>query len=85
MSQDSDIIQAGKNATRVEEIAWRVNDSSRPYYWEDAGTSSNLCYPPPGSGAFTVDGGIYSIYVWVKDDYCENGSSEFAYIEIIGD
>ena len=76
--------QAGRNASRVEEIAWRINDSSPPYYWEDASNSSNWCYPPGDSGPFTVDGGIYTIHLWVKDDYCENGSTNFAYIEIIG-
>ena len=75
--------QAGENATQVEEIAFRSNDSSRPYYWEDATNSSNRYYPPPGE-TFTVREGIHTIYLWVKDDYCENGSTNFAYIEIIG-
>jgi hypothetical protein len=75
--------QAGSHATQVEEIAFRVNDSSQPYYWEDASSISNWYYPPTGE-TFTVGGGIYSIYVWVKDDYCEYGSTNFAYIEIVG-
>lgn len=79
------VFQPGKNASQVEEIAWRVNDSSRPYYWEDATNSSNWCYPPQDDLPFRVEGGIYTVYLWVKDDYCENGSTNFAYMEIVGD
>jgi hypothetical protein len=60
-----------------------MNDSSRPAYWEDATNNSNWYYPPSGE-TFTVREGIYTVYLWVKDDYCENGSTNFAYIEIIG-
>jgi hypothetical protein len=77
------VFQPGRNATQVEEIAFRVNDSSRPVYWEDATNSSNWYYPPTGE-TFTVRGGIYTIYLWVKDNYCEYGSTNSAYIEIIG-
>jgi hypothetical protein len=76
--------QPGRNATYVDGIVFRVNNPDPPLYWEDATDASNLYYPPLGD-EFRVREGIYSIYVWVKDDYCENGSSNYAYIEIIGD
>jgi hypothetical protein len=76
--------QPGKSATSVEGIAFRVNNPERPYYWEDAASTSNLHYPGVYE-AYTVEPGLTAIYVWVKDDYCENGSTNFAYIEIAGD
>ena len=72
-----------RNATAVEEIAFNVNDPGQPYYWEDATDPTSWCYPPAGE-AFTVEHGIYTIYLWARDDYCEYGSTNSAYIEIIG-
>jgi hypothetical protein len=73
----------GPSATSVQEIAFQLNDPSQPWYWEDATDYSNRCYPP-GSGIFTVSEGINTIYVWVRDDYCEYGSTNSARMEIIG-
>jgi hypothetical protein len=75
----------GTYATYVDGIAFLVNDPEPPYYMEDASNPSNRHYPPLGDPAFIVGQGIFSIHVWVRDDYCEYGSTNHAYIEIIGD
>ena len=75
----------GTYATYVGGITFRVNDSGRPYYFEDAVRPTNSYYPGVDEPAFEVRPGIYSIYVWVQDDYCEYGSTNYAYIEVIGD
>jgi hypothetical protein len=77
--------EPGPNATYVEGITFRVNDDTRPYSLEDASNPSNWHYPGVEEPPFVVHSGIYSVYVWVRDDYCEYGSTNHAYIEIIGD
>jgi hypothetical protein len=73
----------GKYATEVTDIAFKFNDSTEPGSWLDAGREGNTIYPADG-GIFMVPPGINVLYVWVRDDYCDFGSTRRAEIRIEG-
>lgn len=73
----------GPYATKVTHIAYLVNDPGIPAYWLDASDEDNRLYPPAGE-FFIVLPGISTVYVWARDDYCEFGSENTAYIRIRG-
>jgi hypothetical protein len=73
--------QPGPYAEEVTHIAYMVNDTGIPGAWKDAGVNSNRFYPPSGE-VYTAPFGVTTIYVWVRDDYCEFGSTNTAVIII---
>jgi hypothetical protein len=73
----------GKYASRVEKIQYVEDDPSEPASWMDATKTDSWCYPK-GEEGLTVGLGYKTIYVWVKDDYCEFGSTRRAHITIEG-
>lgn len=74
----------GSYARNVVGIAYVVNDPEEPGgWWYDYAELENRCYPP-GSQGIRVALGRNTYYVWVKDDYCEDGSKARAYIIING-
>jgi len=75
--------ERGPYAERLTHIAYLINDTGIPGAWKDAGVNSNRFYPPSGQ-VYTAREGITTIYVWVKDDYCEFGSTNTAVIMIRG-
>jgi len=74
----------GRYATKVTHIAFLENDPGKPGSWRDATKDENLAYPE-GDEIFTVQVGMNYVFVWVKDDYCEFGSTAMAYIIISGE
>ena len=75
--------ERGPYAEEVTHIDYLVNDSGIPGAWKDARVNANRFYPPSGQ-IYTAPLGITTIYVWVKDDYCEFGSANTAIIMIRG-
>jgi hypothetical protein len=73
----------GQYAKKVERIAFAVNDPTEPGSWKDYTKAANLCYPGNGE-IFIAPPNINTIYVWVRDDYCEYGSVRRAYVKIEG-
>ena len=72
----------GTYAKEVTDLAFAVNDSEEPGSWEDAADDDNLTWPPGGVHIVTPD--MNYIYLWVRDDYCEYGSTAMVYIIING-
>jgi len=72
----------GHYAKKVTDIAFMVNDPSEPVTWKDATVEANRTYPPNGTHIVAAD--MNYIYVWIRDDYCEYGSTAMAYIIING-
>ncbi len=79
----ADQLHPGRYATKVTHIAFLENDPGKPGSWRDATKDENLTYPE-GDEIFTVQVGMNYVFVWVKDDYCEFGSTNMAYIIING-
>ncbi len=75
--------ERGPYAEVLTHIAYLINDSGIPGAWKDAGVNSNKFFPPSGQ-TYTARSGITTIYVRVKDDYCEFGSTNTAIIMIRG-
>jgi hypothetical protein len=73
----------GKYARIVTDIQYRYNDPGEPGSWLDATKSENLVYPPSGQ-VFIVSPFINTLYIWVRDDYAEFGSTRRAHIMIDG-
>jgi hypothetical protein len=74
----------GVLATRIEEIAFLLNDPGIPTSWRDASEEENWDYPIPPS-VHIVSPGLNYVYVWVRDDYCLYGSPRRAYMLIEGE
>lgn len=72
----------GSFATKVASIAFAVNDPGEPASWSDATVTANAVYPP--GGVYIATANLNYVYVWVKDDYCEYGSTAMAYIIVNG-
>ena len=75
--------ERGPYAEEVTHIAYLINDTGIPGAWKDAGVNSNRFFPPSGQ-VYIAPAGITTIYVWVRDDYCEYGSTNTAVIMING-
>lgn len=73
----------GLYAKGVTHIAYLLNDPDQPTGWYDYTDPANRCYPS-GSQGITVSPDLNAYYVWVRDDYCEYGSTATAYIVING-
>jgi hypothetical protein len=73
----------GQYAGAVTHIAYMINDSEEPTTWSDYTKEENRCHPR-GSQGILVSPDMNAYYVWVRDDYCEFGSTAFAYIVING-
>jgi hypothetical protein len=73
----------GLHASSVTRIAYLVNDPEPPANWTDYSMPENRCYPI-GSQGIVVAADMNTYHVWVKDDYCEFGSTSVAYIIING-
>lgn len=73
----------GRYATRVTDLQFQINDPEIPTAWLDASDPDNLIYPR-NSAYIVTQPVINTIYVWVKDDYCESGSTRSAHIRIQG-
>ena len=73
----------GQYATRVTALQFQLNDPDIPVTWLDASRQENWVYPH-GDPFIVTQPVINTIYVWVKDDYCENGSTRRAHIKIQG-
>ena len=73
----------GPYAEEVTHIAYLINDPGIPGAWKNAKVNSNRFYPPAGD-VYTARAGLSTIYVWVRDDYCEFGSTNTAYVKIRG-
>ncbi len=73
----------GHYATKVTHLQFQLNDPDIPVSWLDASEEHNWTYPR-GSVFVVTQPVINTIYVWVKDDYCESGSTRRAHIKIEG-
>jgi hypothetical protein len=73
----------GQYASKVEKIQFLVDDPLEPVSWMDATRDENWCYPK-GEEGMPVGLGIRTIYVWVRDDHCEFGSTRRAHITVEG-
>ena len=74
---------AGQYADDVTHIAFLVNDPGEPGGWLSYGTPANTCHPRSPE-VVIVAPNINAYYVWVRDDYCEFGSTSRAYIRVNG-
>lgn len=76
--------EPGPYAEKVTHIAYLINDTGIPGAWKDATENANRFFPPSGQ-TYTAPLGITTVYVWVRDDYCEFGSTSTATIIIKGE
>lgn len=75
--------QPGQYADDVTHIAWLVNNPGEPGGWLSYSQPQNACYPRSPQ-VLVVTPNINYYYVWVRDDYCEFGSTRRAYFKING-
>jgi hypothetical protein len=73
----------GRYADRIEKVQFLVDDPIEPASWLDATNPDNWCFPK-GEQGLTVGAGVKTIYVWVRDNYCEFGSTRSAHIMVQG-
>jgi hypothetical protein len=73
----------GLYAKSVTHIAYLVNDPEEPGGWYDYTKPENRCYPS-GSQGIIVSPNENQYCVWVRDDYCEYGTTARVYIIING-
>jgi hypothetical protein len=73
----------GQYSSKVEKVQFLVDDPFEPVNWLDATKDENWCYPK-GEAGMPVGLGTKTIYVWVKDDHCEFGSTRRAHIMVEG-
>jgi hypothetical protein len=72
----------GAYASSMVQIAFLVNDPEEPGAWSTY-NESHLCYPG-GDQGYIVPPNLNAFYVWVRDDFCEFGSTAVAHIVING-
>jgi hypothetical protein len=74
----------GDDASVANGIIIQENNGTQPIWWDpvDPGQTEAL-YPPLG-GLFKAGSGVSTLHVWVRDDYCEFGSENVAYVKLSG-
>lgn len=72
----------GAYASEMVQIAFLVNDSDEPGFWLPY-AEETLCYPA-GAQGYLVQPDLNTFYVWVRDNFCEFGSTAVAHIVING-
>jgi hypothetical protein len=75
--------QPGAYASDVTGIMYQLDDPVRPIWWDAVAPGQTETFYPPGTGAFLPGPGITTLYVWVKDDYCNFGVVARAYIRVL--
>jgi hypothetical protein len=77
--------EAGDYADEVTHLQFMLDDSSEPTHWLDAKVPDNWGYPRDTIGLPAPGpGSTMTMYIWVKDDYCEYGSTRQAHIMVQG-
>jgi hypothetical protein len=74
---------AGQYADEVTGIKFQVNDGETPGRWDDPDDEGNWQYPR-GSELFLVQPDINTIYFWIRDDFCEFGSTRRIWLRLQG-
>jgi hypothetical protein len=68
----------GQYSSEVLDIAFLLNDPDIPYSWQSAKLEENTVFQ------VLAPFGTSTLYVWVRDDYCEYGETNTAIIKFRG-